>query len=197
MVSVIKIIGIVGSPRKGNTETMVRESLKSAKKEGAETEIILVRDLKLEMCDGCLQCDETGKCHFEDGMNEINEKLASADGLVIGTPARWGLLSGNLKVFMDRTNPLAIPERLAGKKVAILSVGQCQVSEGTSIEKAAESVATYCHESGMEIVGEVLGFGAIKEGDVKDKKETLIACRRLGKELVKAISRRMEVTGRR
>ncbi len=36
----IKVLGISGSPRHGNTEIMVLEALRSAEKEGAETEFI-------------------------------------------------------------------------------------------------------------------------------------------------------------
>jgi multimeric flavodoxin WrbA len=181
----LKIIGIVGSPRKGNTEIMVRASLEGVKQAGAETKIILLRDLKLEMCDGCLECDKTGKCHFDDGMNEINEKLAGADGFIIGTPARWSLLSGNLKVFMDRTNPLAMPGRLKGKVAGIIAVGQSsKEEEESSISKAANSVRNYCSNAGIEVVGVVLGFEAFDKGDIRTNIETIENCKKLGRALV-------------
>ena len=181
----IKIIGIVGSPRKGNTEIMVRAALEGVKEAGAETEVILLRELHLEMCDGRLQCDETGKCHFDDGMNEINEKLAEAGGFVIGTPARWSLLSGNLKVFMDRINPLAMPERLKGKVAGIIAVGQSPKNEEEkSISKAADSVKNYCSNAGIEVVRTVLGFNALNEGDIEKDAKTIDDCKKLGKKLV-------------
>lgn len=181
----MKIIGIVGSPRKGNTEVAIRAALKGAKEAGAETEIILLRELKLEMCDGCLQCDETGKCHFDDGMNEINERLAGVDGFIIGTPARWSLLSGNLKVFLDRTNPLAVPERLKGKVAGIIAVGQSpEDEEEQSIKKAADSVKNYCSNAGIDVIGTVLGFNAINEGNIEKNVKTLEDCKKLGKKLV-------------
>ncbi len=38
--NVVKLLGIVGSPRRGgNTEFMMREALKAAEQEGAETEL--------------------------------------------------------------------------------------------------------------------------------------------------------------
>lgn len=187
----IKIIGIVGSPRKGNTEIMVRKALEGAKEAGAETQIILLRELQLETCDGCLQCDESGKCHFDDGMNEINEKLAEADGFIIGTPARWSLLSGNLKVFLDRTNPLAIPEKLKGKVAGVIAVGQSSGDEeGQSIRKAAESVEYYCLNAGIEVIGKVLGFNALSEGDIEKNTEVLEECKKLGKRLVEYLKER-------
>ena len=181
----MKIIGIAGSPRKGNTEVMVRAALEGAKEAGAKTEIILIRELKLEMCDGCLQCDEMGKCHFDDGMNEINERLAGVDGFIIGTPARWSLLSGNLKVFLDRTNPLAVPERLKGKEAGIIAVGQSpEDEEEQSIKKAVDSVKNYCSNAGIDVIGMVLGFNAINEGDIEKNVKTLEDCKKQGKKLV-------------
>ena len=186
-----KIIGIVGSPRKGNTEIMVRTALEGAEETGAETEIILLRELRLEMCDGCLQCDETGKCHFDDGMNEINERLAEADGFIIGTPARWSLLSGNLKVFLDRTNPLAVPERLKGKVAGIIAVGQSpKDEEEQSIRKAAESMEYFCSNAGIEVIGKVLGFNALNEGDIEKDKKVLENCKKLGEEIVECLKGR-------
>jgi len=179
------IIGIVGSPRKGNTETMVRATLEGAKEAGAEIEIILLRELELKMCDGCLQCDETGKCHFDDGMNGINEKLAEASGFIIGTPTRWSLLSGNLKVFLDRTSPLAVPERLKGKAAGIIVVGQSpRDEEEASIFKAADSVKNYCSNAGIEVIDVLLGFNALNEGDILKNPSAIEGCRKLGKMLV-------------
>jgi len=41
----VKILGIVGSPRKGgNTEIMMLEALDAARQSGAETEIVTISD---------------------------------------------------------------------------------------------------------------------------------------------------------
>jgi multimeric flavodoxin WrbA len=184
----IKIIGIVGSPRKGNTETMVRAALDGAKEDGADINIILLSKLNLEMCDGCLECDKTGKCHFNDGMNEINENLAEASGFIIGTPTRWSLLSGNLKVFLDRTNPLATPGKLIGKAAGIIAVGQSHVNEKEeSILKAANSLRNYCENAGIEVIDSVQGYEALVEDDIQKNIKSIEDCKLLGKELIKYI----------
>ena len=183
----VRIVGIVGSPREGNTELLVRACLEEAQKAGTSTELILLREMSLQMCDGCLECDETGRCHFEDGMNEINERLALADGLVIGTPARWRLLSGDLKVFLDRTNPLAVPEKLKGKKAAIIAVGQTTGADAVSIRRAAESVVDYCEENDMSIIGTVVVEGALEPRDVLSNEKALNDCRELGRALAQSL----------
>ena len=182
-----KVVCISGSTRKGNTEKLIRVSVEELRNAGSEVIEIYLSDFSPEPCDGCLKCDETGKCHIEDGMNEINEHLASADGLVIGTPARWALLSGSLKTFIDRTNPLAGPERLKGKKVGIIAVGQCEGEEAISIKKAAKSILNYCDDAGMELIDMVLVEGVLMPDDVDEKTDAFQRARELSHKLIENI----------
>lgn len=179
-----KIVCISGSPRKGNTEKLIRTSAKELKNAGSEVIEIYLSDFSPAPCDGCLQCDEMGKCHIEDGMNEINEHLASADGIILGTPTRWALLSGSLKNLMDRTNPLAVPKKLEGKKVGIIAVGQCEGDEADSIKKAADSVLNYCENAGMELIGTVIIEGVLKPDDVNQKNDAFQKVRDLSRKFV-------------
>ncbi len=147
-----KVLGICGSPRKGNTEWMLRKLLDGAKNAGAETEIILLRDKNIKACDGCLTCEAGGKdrkgiCRIEDDMQGIYPKLVEADALLFGTPVYFEMLSGLLKNFMDRTCP--IWPRLEGKPVAGIAVGE----EG--IGQAIENLRTYCSVCEMQWVGSV------------------------------------------
>lgn len=183
----MKIIGICGSPRKkSNSIRMVEEVLRGAKEVGAEVEAIKIADLNLVYCDGCLVCDETGRCHIEDGLNEINEKLAKADGLVIGTPDRFDNVSGHLKNFMDRTNPLAANERLKGKRVVLLTVGYWH--EDVSREKTIGCLKNFSEAHGMGVVGSVMAYEKSgKPGMIEKKKGVLEKCFRLGQKLVKSL----------
>ncbi len=105
----MRILAIVGSARRGNTYAMVEAATHELSAKACDVELIHLRDIKLEVCDGCLACDEEGKCVIEDDMEKILPDVAQADGFIFGTPARWSLLSGELKVFIDRSNPLAAP----------------------------------------------------------------------------------------
>ena len=46
----MKVVGVCGSPRKGNTEWMLRKLLERAAEAGADTELILLREKVV--CDG-------------------------------------------------------------------------------------------------------------------------------------------------
>jgi multimeric flavodoxin WrbA len=78
----VKIIGIVGSPRtEGNTSYLVETALKSAEEAGANTEIINLGSANLEPCVACDICKATGECAIYDDMPDIIEKLIGADAI--------------------------------------------------------------------------------------------------------------------
>jgi multimeric flavodoxin WrbA len=121
----MKIIGVCGSPRKGNTEWMLSTLFKELNRMGAETELLLLRKMDVQLCRGCLACEKGGKdrpgvCVIKDDMNAVYLKLLAADVIVLATPGYMGMLSGRLKNFLDRT--CAVWPRLEGKRLAGLAV---------------------------------------------------------------------------
>jgi len=114
----MKILGISGSPRKnGVTVTMLDEVLKAAKGDGAEVELYSVSGKNIQPCDGCWGCRGTGKCHIEDDMQELYDKLVGADGIVFGTPVYFYGMTAQAKAVMDRTIALNQPDRILSNKV--------------------------------------------------------------------------------
>lgn len=53
-------------------------------------------------CIACRRCHETGKCVFDDAVNEVAPKLAEADAFVIGAPVYFAFPAGGAISFMDR-----------------------------------------------------------------------------------------------
>ncbi len=101
-----KVMIISSTPRRGgNSEVLANEFAKGAIYAGNEVEIVTLRDYHLNYCVACYSCAETGKCIIGDGMNEIAEKLISADVIVFATPVYFYSMSGQLKVFIDRLVP--------------------------------------------------------------------------------------------
>jgi len=103
----MKVLGIAASPREGSNSTfLLREALKAAEKEGAKTELILLKDKRIERCDGSWSCAETGKCDIEDDMQDIYKKLEETDGIVVASPTHFGSVSSLYQTFIERTLPL-------------------------------------------------------------------------------------------
>jgi len=162
----MKVLGIAGSPRIGNSEWMIKKILDIIAKSGTETELILLRKLDIKGCNGCLTCEVGGKerkaiCKIQDDMNHIYPKLLGADGLVLSTPVYFELLSGLLKNFMDRTCP--IWPKLEGKYVAGIAVAE----EG--IGKAIDNLKTYASICNMQWIGHITALAKTPRQASMDK----------------------------
>ena len=99
----MKVLMINGSPRKdGNTSLALAEMEKVFAKNGIETEIVQVGAMTIRGCIACGSCAKTGKCIFDDAVNETAQKFAEADGLVIASPVYYASANGTLVSFIDR-----------------------------------------------------------------------------------------------
>lgn len=92
--------------KNGNSEILANEFARGAKDAGHEVEILYLRDITMGFCKGCLACAKTGTCVIKDDMTPLVEKVAEADVLCFATPVYYYSLSGQLKTFLDRVNPL-------------------------------------------------------------------------------------------
>ena len=98
-----KVILLNGSPHaNGCTATALNEMIKVFQEEGIETELIHVGNKSIRGCISCNRCSETGKCVFNDLVNEVAPKFAEADGLVVGSPVYYAGPNGTILSFMDR-----------------------------------------------------------------------------------------------
>lgn len=182
----MKILAVVGSLRDGNTKYLVEETVKAIENiENIQIEKIYLSDTNINFCNGCLSCDETGKCIFDDDMSDIVIKARNSDAFIFATPARWGLLSGEIKTFFDRLNPLAINEELKGKKAILFSVGQSEEEESESIQLAVNSLKTFCENAGIKVVDSVAICGCYNKGDAKNKTNYISKCKSAGYNLIK------------
>lgn len=99
----MKVLLINGSPHPdGNTAIALREMTKVFAQEGIEYETVQVGGKDIRGCIACYQCREKGKCAFDDIVNELAEKFAAADGLVIASPVYYASANGTLISLLDR-----------------------------------------------------------------------------------------------
>ena len=99
----MNVLLINGSPKvNGNTAFALEQMAEVFAAEGIETEIIQVGSKDIRGCIGCGQCYKAGKCVFDDMVNEVGEKLAQADGIVVGSPVYYASPNGTLISFLDR-----------------------------------------------------------------------------------------------
>ena len=99
----MKVLLINGSPNaKGCTYTALTEVASTLEAEGIETELIHVGHKDIRGCIGCRKCHTTGKCVFDDLVNETAPKFKESDGIVIGSPVYYASANGTLISFPDR-----------------------------------------------------------------------------------------------
>lgn len=105
----MKILGILGSPRKnGNTARLLRR-IQEALPEDYEMEMLWLGDYNIHGCIGCSNCQrdtEHFTCVQQDDGNLLLQKIRDADAVLYGTPLYGHNYSGQLKIFLDRHTPL-------------------------------------------------------------------------------------------
>ena len=99
----MKVLLINGSPNaQGNTFTALNEMKTVFEQEGVEAEILHVGNKDIRGCIACRKCKQTGKCVFNDIVNETADKLAEADGIVIGSPVYYASANATVMAYMTR-----------------------------------------------------------------------------------------------
>lgn len=84
----MKVLGIGGSLReKSNSLYFLDVALEEIRQADIETEMISLRDRKIEPCTGCYDCREAHYCTIiGDDFNEIFDKIRASEGLVLSSP---------------------------------------------------------------------------------------------------------------
>ena len=99
----MKVLLINGSPKShGNTAFALNQMAEVFADQGIETEIIQVGNQAIRGCVACGSCYKTGKCTFDDLVNEVAPKFQEADGIVLGSPVYYASANATLIAFLDR-----------------------------------------------------------------------------------------------
>ena len=99
----MKVLMLNGSPKaKGNTALALAEMEKVFLAEGIEVVTVQVGNQAVRGCTACGGCGKTGKCVFDDVVNEIAPIFKEADGLVVGSPVYYASANATLIAALDR-----------------------------------------------------------------------------------------------
>lgn len=117
-----KVLLINGSPNeKGCTALALEEIASTLKKHGIESDIKQIGKKPVAGCIACYSCARTGRCAFNDAVNEIIESLDSYGALVVGSPVYYGSATGQICCLLDRLF-------FAGGRLMDGKIGACVVS---------------------------------------------------------------------
>lgn len=99
----MKVLMLNGSPRKdGNTSIALKEMEQIFRSSGVEVETVPVGQMDIRGCVACNSCAKTGKCVFDDVVNELALKFEQADGLVVASPVYYASANATLVACLDR-----------------------------------------------------------------------------------------------
>lgn len=146
-----KALIVVGSRREGNSYNLANKIKDELKKDRIVSYIIVPGNQKIHLCTGCMDCDENGICDFTDDMQRNIDRLLECDTIIFITPARWNLLSGDIKIFMDRLNPLYANKKMEGKKMVAISIGSSP-KDVYSTDDAVKSLTNFAESASMDAV---------------------------------------------
>lgn len=99
----MKVLMINGSPRpKGNTALALKEMESVFREEGIEVVTVNVGMKDVRGCIACGGCRPSGKCVFDDIVNEIAPIFEECDGLVVGSPVYYASANATVIAVLDR-----------------------------------------------------------------------------------------------
>jgi multimeric flavodoxin WrbA len=107
----MKVVAFNGSARKdGNTAILLNHVLKVLESEGIETELVQLAGEQIHGCTACGVCMKVKnkQCKIvNDNINLYIEKMTTADGILLGSPTYFSMMSPEMKALIDRTGFVA------------------------------------------------------------------------------------------
>jgi NAD(P)H-dependent FMN reductase len=139
----MKVLLLQGNPRKtGYTQRLAELFLRGLREAGAAVIQVDLTAQNILPCLGCFHCwlVAPGQCIHPDAVDDLLDQMLDADVLVCATPIYYFSMSSSMKMFFERTFPLAkqglvpsgrgltrnsirYPERWQGKKIITLVTG--------------------------------------------------------------------------
>lgn len=116
-------VGIVGSPRAGNTLRAAEDLVGAC---GGEVVALGTPGAVVGPIGDCRACIDAGCCSIADDFDAVMERIYAADLLVLATPLYWYGPSAQLKALLDRWSCLldreedAFRARMRGKPAALV-----------------------------------------------------------------------------
>ena len=127
----MKVLMLNGSPHsEGNTAMALQEMAKIFAEENVDVEIVQVGNKDIRGCIGCGTCYKTGKCVFDDLVNDLAVKFQEADALVVGSPVYYASANGTLISVLDRLfYSTRFDKRMkVGASIAVARRGGCSAT---------------------------------------------------------------------
>jgi multimeric flavodoxin WrbA len=182
----VKVVAFNGSPRaEGNTAILLQHVLKAIQEESIETEFIQLGGQLIHGCMACGTCMklQNKECKIvNDNVNLYIQKMAEADGIILGSPTYFSMMTPELKALIDRAGYVGMFNgHLFKRKVgaAVVAVRR------TGAMPTFDAINHFFLISEMIVPGSSywnVGVG-LRKGDVEKDEEGLEIMETLGKNI--------------
>ncbi len=179
----MKVLPVCGSPRIGNSHTMLEAALEGAREAGAEIyDIVYPNKMDFRGCQSCMGCRKTGICVLKDDMTPVYDMLREADVWMFATPIYFDDISGQLKLFNDRHFCFAQKKMETEKKGAII-ITYGDNKRDDYVTNVGKYLGYFGWAADFTHTEALAGWGLMEKEAVKEHPEFLEAARSLGKRL--------------
>ncbi|MBD3227755.1 MAG: hypothetical protein GF329_06165 [Candidatus Lokiarchaeota archaeon] len=172
----MKVIGIIGSPRKDGNTTYLMKRVLEVLDNNFETEMIFLKELDINPCEGCHSCVNKGNCIIEDDMQLIFEKLKKSSVILLSSPVYMGGTTSRLRIFMERTWHLR-KGQLKNKIASYIVVGRRDL--GVAVNEIEEY---FSRIKALKLSG-IIGYG-FEKNDINKDHESLNNVARLSNQIL-------------
>ena len=178
-----KVTIISSSLRKNsNSEILANEFIKGAKVNGNEINLINLKDIKMQFCIGCLSCGKTHKCVLKDDVTKkMLDEICGSDVIVFVTPVYYYAVSGQLKTFIDRMNPIYNMDYKFKDIYVISTAAEDEVRTFKGIKEDIKGFVD-CYE-GTKVKATLFAGGLEKPNDAKKDRELLKKAYEMGRKI--------------
>lgn len=204
----IKIMGLCGGRKNGNSEILVKEALSVCQEMGAEVTYVNLHDYNILDCTGCTHCTqgmfmkgENVGCVLKerDDKEKLMQALFENDGFIFGAPTYDLQVSANFTRFMQRSlayetaflekiGAIETKHRVAG---LIASGGSTRAWMSMSLETMQAAMFT-CD---FNVVDMLLATRVPAMGHVLTRPDLLERARKMGQNIMNSLAKAPEERG--
>ncbi|MDR2350670.1 MAG: flavodoxin family protein [Deltaproteobacteria bacterium] len=157
----MKVATILGSPRRDSASTVIAEKVVTGLGPGVSEKKFVLNEMNVRGCQGCGSCKgKTETCVLTDDMIKVLGAAADCDLLILTSPIYIGEITGQAKLFVDRTYSWFKPDfilnahasRLAPGKKAILLFTQGNPEKDFYLKTVHANYAAYFGNHGFKVL---------------------------------------------
>ena len=157
--------------------------LTGAEELGASTEKVILNKLNINPCQACNSCYKTGKCMYNDDMEELLEKMEKSHLWVLGTPVYWWGPTAQFKTFLDRWYCPKHEDFKGKHAILVIPLG----GSSSYAQYTIGILTDVCNYLGIELYETVVAPGMDDRGAVRKKTHLMDKAYDAGQKAIKKL----------